>query len=206
MFKRVLHTAFRLQQRIPKAVAGGVGTSLGIALFAKKEQEKVDAEKPKNFDIIVRNVDELYDNYLIDNCYNILKKFENSTCSELLWRLARVTCEKGKLSKDPAEKKKYTFEAFGIIKRALESEPKAGSFGTHKWYAILLDYVGEIEGNKSRIEKSYEVKTHLERALQIFENDPTTWHILDCQMSHNLMGLFTEPAKKAKNSAKVRIC
>uniref|UniRef100_A0A8R1IDN9 Uncharacterized protein n=1 Tax=Caenorhabditis japonica TaxID=281687 RepID=A0A8R1IDN9_CAEJA len=75
MFKRVLHTAFRLQQRIPKsAVAGGVGTSLGIAPFARKEQEKVDAEKPKKFDIIVRNVDELYDNYLIDNCYNILKK------------------------------------------------------------------------------------------------------------------------------------
>lgn len=45
-------------------------------------------------------------------------------------------------------------------------------------YAIILDYVGEIEGNKSRSKKSYEVKTHLERALEINPLDATTWHIL----------------------------
>lgn len=45
-------------------------------------------------------------------------------------------------------------------------------------YAILLDYIGELEGNKSRITKSYEVRKHLERALEIYPNDPTTWHIL----------------------------
>ena len=45
-------------------------------------------------------------------------------------------------------------------------------------YAILLDYIGEIEGNKSRIAKASEVRKHLEGALEIFSNDPTTWHIL----------------------------
>ncbi|KAK6046367.1 hypothetical protein COOONC_16127 [Cooperia oncophora] len=70
------------------------------------------------------------------------------------------------------------YEAFAVVQKALEKEPKDGCFGAHKWYAILLDYIGEIEGNKSRLLKSYEVKEHLERALQICSSDATTWHIL----------------------------
>ncbi|EPB66205.1 hypothetical protein ANCCEY_14704 [Ancylostoma ceylanicum] len=71
------------------------------------------------------------------------------------------------------------YEAYALVQKAIEKEPKEGCFGAHKWYAILLDYIGEIEGNKSRIQKSYEVKEHLERALQICSSDATTWHILD---------------------------
>lgn len=45
-------------------------------------------------------------------------------------------------------------------------------------YAILLDYVGEIEGSKARLANSNTVKKHLERALEIDGKDATTWHIL----------------------------
>lgn len=45
-------------------------------------------------------------------------------------------------------------------------------------YAIILDYVGEQEGTKSRLLKSHEVKQHLEKALEINSLDATTWHIL----------------------------
>lgn len=130
------------------------------------------------------------------DCLNF--RFEKSECSELLWRLARVVCEKGKLSTDANQKKELILEAFEIIKKALAHEPKDGSFGTHKWYAILLDYVGEIEGNKSRIQKSYEVREHLEKALTIFENDPTTWHILGVwHFSFANMGYATRMVAKA---------
>ncbi|CAI2293076.1 unnamed protein product [Caenorhabditis sp. 36 PRJEB53466] len=208
MYRRAFTSAARLlsvsSKQIPKvAFVGSVGTSFGIAIFSKKEekavaQDQFKQEKPKNFDIIVRNADELYDNYLIDNCYNILKKFESSDCSELLWRLARVTCEQGKLSKDANQRKALILEAFEIVKKALAHEPKEGSFGAHKWYAILLDYVGEIEGNKSRIEKSFEVREHLEKALSIFEDDPTTWHILGLwHFSFANMGYATRMVAKA---------
>ncbi|VDL74345.1 unnamed protein product [Nippostrongylus brasiliensis] len=80
----------------------------------------------------------------------------SSDCSELLWRLARVLCEKAKLSRDKKERETLMYEAYAVIQKALEKEPKDGCFGAHKWYAILLDYIGEIEGNKSRIQKSYE--------------------------------------------------
>lgn len=90
MFKRVFNLRFisnfsrrpTSSPKLPKLIAITGGTSLGIAFFGKTEENKnldsgngqlIDG-KPKNFDLIVRNSDELYDNYLIDNCYNILKK------------------------------------------------------------------------------------------------------------------------------------
>ncbi|GMT27962.1 hypothetical protein PFISCL1PPCAC_19259 [Pristionchus fissidentatus] len=169
--------AVRAAKMSPRAfLVGAGGTSLAVSFFSAKE------EKPKppfpNYDIVIRETDTLYDNYLIDNAYNILRKYENSEYPELLWRLARVLCEKGKQSKNPADRKKYFLEAYAVVQRSLSCEPPEGSFGAHKWMAILLDYVGEIEGTKSRIAKSYEVRKHLERALEINGQDATTWHIL----------------------------
>lgn len=41
-----------------------------------------------------------------------------------------------------------------------------------------MNYVAEMEGTKAQIQKSPEVKMHLERALEINSMDATTWHIL----------------------------
>ncbi|KAF8366128.1 hypothetical protein PRIPAC_83957, partial [Pristionchus pacificus] len=169
--------AMRFMKISPRSFfVGAGGTSLAVSFFSAKE----DKTKPPfpNYDIVIRETDTLYDNYLIDNAYNILRKYETSEYPELLWRLARVLCEKGKQSKAPADRKKYFLESFTVIQRALSCEPPEGSFGAHKWMAIILDYVGEIEGTKSRIAKSYEVRKHLERALEINGRDATTWHIL----------------------------
>ncbi|CAI5437611.1 unnamed protein product [Caenorhabditis angaria] len=202
MFGRVFGNVLRITlARRTQIIAAG-GTSLGLSFFAASTTETngihQNNSKPRNFDLIVHDTDELYDNYLIDNCYNILRKFGSSDCSELLWRLARVVCEKSKLSKDPAEKKQLMLEAFEIVKKALANEPAEGCFGAHKWYGILLDYVGEIEGNKSRIEKAYEVREHLERALAIYDGDATTWHILGIwHFSFADMGYATRMVAKA---------
>ncbi|VDM78012.1 unnamed protein product [Strongylus vulgaris] len=164
-----------------RLLATGFSSSLAVSFFTSASQQPVagpDMSKPKNFDLIVQEADALYDSYLIDNAYSILRRFAKSDCSELLWRLARVVCEKAKLSHDKDQRKTLMYEALALVEKAIEKEPKDGCFGAHKWYAILLDYVGEIEGNKSRIQKSYMVKEHLERALQIRSNDATTWHIL----------------------------
>ncbi|CAI4221467.1 unnamed protein product [Auanema sp. JU1783] len=163
------------------ALGSGMST-IAVSLFAPSVSEKESlAEKPrrpKDLNLVLRETDALYDNYLIDNAYGLLARYKNSDCSELLWRLARVLCEKGKLSRDPAEKKKLMYEAYEVVQNALKHEPIEGCFGAHKWYAILLDYIGEIEGNKSRIEKSYLVREHLENAVKLYDKDATTWHIL----------------------------
>ncbi|EPB78734.1 hypothetical protein ANCCEY_02124 [Ancylostoma ceylanicum] len=207
IFFRIARDTLKLTPRLQqygkftrRVLATGLSSSLALSLFssAPQPEQAADTSRPKNFDIIVRETDALYDSYLIDNAYNILKKFAGSDCSELLWRLARVVCEKAKLSKDESERKRLMYEAYALVQKAIEKEPKEGCFGAHKWYAILLDYIGEIEGNKSRIQKSYEVKEHLERALQICSSDATTWHILGIwHFSFADMGYATRLVAKA---------
>uniref|UniRef100_A0A0K0DUM6 Regulator of microtubule dynamics protein 1 n=1 Tax=Strongyloides stercoralis TaxID=6248 RepID=A0A0K0DUM6_STRER len=173
-----------------KKVAIGTGTTgslLGLSFWGSSKSDEEHSrfsaipskdKEAHNVDLIIHETDALYNNYLIDNAYAILRKHSHSTNSELLWRLARVLCEKGKLSKDVGERKEFFTQAYNVCKKALDNEPIEGSSGTHKWMGIILDYVGEIEGSKSRIKKSYEVKEHLSRALELNPLDATTWYIL----------------------------
>jgi len=69
-------------------------------------------------------------------------------------------------------------EALEIAEKALQFETSSGSFGAHKWYAIIQNYVSVHEGTKEQLLKAPEIKKHLERALEINSMDPTTWHIL----------------------------
>lgn len=50
-------------------------------------------------------------------------------------------------------------------------------------YAIIIDYVGEIEGINARLLRANEVRKHLEQSLAIDDSDPTTWHILGIEIS-----------------------
>ncbi|TKR93148.1 hypothetical protein L596_007654 [Steinernema carpocapsae] len=168
-------------RRILTGTAGGGSCLLSLSLFGSSSTGSYEVPKRDqvpNLDLIIKETDALYNNYLIDNAYAILRKHVSGQCTELLWRLARVICEKSKLTKDKKEKEALMMEALAIVEKALKHEGPEGSFGAHKWYAIILDYVGEIEGTKSRIKRSYDVKEHLEKALEINGSDATTWHIL----------------------------
>ncbi|KJH45021.1 hypothetical protein DICVIV_08947 [Dictyocaulus viviparus] len=201
MFEKKKHFQKRYVSTAKRLITGGFSLSVALPFFSSTQPVKItedDTSKPKNFDIIVREADALYDNYLIENAYIILKKWESSVCSELLWRLARVLCEKAKLSEDKKKKTSLMYEAFAVVQKAIENEPKDGCFGAHKWYAILLNYIAEMEGSKSRLQKSREVKEHLERALQICPGDATTWHILGVwHFSFADMGYTTRLVAKA---------
>jgi tetratricopeptide (TPR) repeat protein len=161
---------------------GGSATSIAFSLFgAAKEQTKSDdSTTPKDYGIIsaLREADSFYDKYMIDNAYSVLRKYRTRDDPEILWRLARVICEQAKQCKNAEEKKRLFYESLEMAEKALKSAGAQGSFAAHKWYAIILDYVGAQEGTKSRIQKSYDVKSHLERALELNPRDATTWHIL----------------------------
>jgi hypothetical protein len=60
-------------------------------------------------------------------------RYATSEDSEVLWRLARVVCEKAKLCKDDNERKRLFFEAFSLVEKALKCQPPTGSFGANKW-------------------------------------------------------------------------
>jgi len=154
----------------------GGTTTFALSLFGGGDKPKPGSEP--SIELVIREADAFYDNYMIDNCWAVLRRFERTTNAELLWRLARVLAEKAKITKDKEERKTLFYEALEYAEKALSNEPVAGSFGAHKWYAIIINYVGELEGTKAHIKRSYDMKVHLERALEINPLDATTWHIL----------------------------
>lgn len=176
--KCVHRSLFLSSSRILFAAVGPTSIAFTFLGGSKKEEKSRSPADVRNLDLIIRETDILYANYMIDNAYNILYRHINGKCSELLWRLARVLCEKGKLSKDKNERKRLMYEALDVIQKALENEAETGCFGAHKWYAIILNYISEYEGSKERLRKCYEVRRHLEKALDIDGSDATTWHIL----------------------------
>jgi len=167
-----------VMMKIPRRqiIYTGGATSFAASLFSTS----ADLKKNDQLETMtkVREADSYYNMYMIENAYGILRRFRKSNDPELLWRLARVICEQGKMCKNPEEKARLYEEALEIAKKALDNAGESGCFGAHKWYAIILDYASEAKGTKARLVNSYEVKVHLERALEINPLDPTTWMIL----------------------------
>lgn len=54
-------------------------------------------------------------------------------------------------------------------------------FAIHKWYAILLDAKSNLDGMKERIQQLENVKKHMEKAIELNQNDPTSRYILGMQ-------------------------
>jgi len=63
-----------------------------------------------------------------------MKQFVDSTEAEVLWRLARATCDKAKSTSDKAARKDLMYDAFKAAEHAL----KVGdtNFACHKVYSL----------------------------------------------------------------------
>merc|ERR1711862_1016999 len=105
---------------------------------------------------LLAEADTLYAEHNVDALYDLLVEKKDSNNADVLWRLARAACDKGKsLGKEP-DRRKFINEAFEYIKKALTITEENSA--VHKWYGILLDYVGEYEGTKERMTNSPAVK------------------------------------------------
>jgi len=69
----------------------------------------------------------------VDELYTYMKQFVDSTEAELLWRLARATCDKAKSTADKTVKKALMYDAFKAADLAL----KLGNsnFACHKVFS-----------------------------------------------------------------------
>ena len=90
-------------------------------------------------ELLLEEADALYAQDETDKLYDLLRAHKASNNADILWRLARAACDKGKhAGKDP-EKKNFMFEAFEYIKRAKEANDdnfavhKVGEIGTFVW-------------------------------------------------------------------------
>ncbi|KRY18475.1 Regulator of microtubule dynamics protein 1 [Trichinella nativa] len=166
-FSRFYTSQFAFKVKLPVAL-------LAMSFF-KPASETDEEEEWLNASI--KRADRMYDSYMIDELYEYLRKAtERKRHAELMWRLARVTCEKGKLCRNYEERVIFFAEAMEYINEALKTDSEISA--VHKWYAILLDYNGSGASTEVRVENAKEMKNHLDRALELNPLDATSWYIL----------------------------
>lgn len=93
----------------------------------------------------------------------------------MLWRKGRALQKLSK-SADKKVKEEYIRKAYDFLEKALSLDDQ--NFAIHKWYAILLDCRGELDGIKARVSQLDKVKHHMVRATELNPQDPTSWYIL----------------------------
>lgn len=79
-------------------------------------------------------------------------------------------------TKDAAERKKLGFQSLFYSKKALEADD--GSADAHLSVAISTGKLAEFMGNREKIEKSREIKTHADRALELDPKSDYAHHML----------------------------
>jgi len=137
---------------------------------------KALSKEDKSAQNIIIEADNLYDDASFEQLYSILNSHRASGNPEILWRLARSMFEKSRSVKDDKEKFLCLENALGIVDDALEINEQC--WAAHKWKAILLDYVWRHKSTKERIIHSFEVKKHMERAIELCPEDGTNHYIL----------------------------
>lgn len=176
-FQRLVKALTILKKR--PYLAGALFTPLTIHALSMTSENKDTATpdiKILNLEEIFEKADQLHTAYETCKLYELLKPYENCENDELLWRLSRAAYDKAKREHNKEMRKTYMYESFGYAKRALTLNES--NYACHKWYAILLDEVGQYEGMKTRISNAYLIKEHLLKAVDLNSNDATCWHSL----------------------------
>ncbi|XP_031624100.1 regulator of microtubule dynamics protein 1-like [Contarinia nasturtii] len=135
---------------------------------------KVTMAEETDIQHLLQNADQLFDENQYQDAIDLLRKYPNQSDANILWREARALFKLGGTNK--AKKEESIREGFDLIVKALELDEK--NFAVHKWYAVLLDAKNELDGVKARVAQLENVKKHMERAVELNPEDPTSWHLL----------------------------
>jgi tetratricopeptide (TPR) repeat protein len=96
---------------------------------------------------------------------------------EILWRIARGYFDFADQDPDNEEVQKANiYPGFEYAKRTVELD-NTNAKG-HKWYAILIGRIGEVEGTKQKIINSYEVRDHTLKAIELDPKDDGNYHVM----------------------------
>ncbi|XP_035205402.1 regulator of microtubule dynamics protein 1-like isoform X1 [Stegodyphus dumicola] len=125
---------------------------------------------------LIIEADAFYDEAKYEKLYNLLAPHHESDDPEILWRLARAVFEKCRDIKEDKQKLVYLEDALALVDKALEINESC--WAAHKWKAILLDYVWRYKSTKNRIVHSFDVRKHMERAIQLNPEDSTSYYLL----------------------------
>ncbi|XP_055837209.1 regulator of microtubule dynamics protein 1-like isoform X2 [Episyrphus balteatus] len=125
---------------------------------------------------VLQNADQLFDENHFQEVVDVLDKYKDQNLPEIQWRKARATFSVSKATKDKSEKEKLIKNAHELIKTAVAADP--GNFAAHKWMAIIMDAAAELQGIKARILELDNIKFHMNEAVRLNPEDPTSWHMI----------------------------
>lgn len=120
--------------------------------------------------------DQLFEDCKYQETFDLLRKFEETADADVLWRMGRALFKVASESSDSSKKSELIREAFKYASQSLERDDQ--NFAVHKWYAILLDSKSGLDGIKERVNQLENVKKHMQRAIELNPQDPTSRYIL----------------------------
>lgn len=128
-------------------------------------------------DLVIFQADKLFDDNDFSTLLKYLEDFEDCGEPEIIWRFSRACYKVATLSyTDIDTAKMLSYKAYELSKRATLLQPD--NFASHKWAGITLSHIGSYESLTNKILQAYEVKDYFDKAISLFPNDPTSWHLL----------------------------
>ncbi|KAF7637317.1 TPR_REGION domain-containing protein [Meloidogyne graminicola] len=121
---------------------------------------------------------------LLDDASDILQRVENVNNCEIFWRLGRVFVEQANLLPNKAieERKELLEKAIIRLNKALQLETSQGLAGAHKWYAIALIRLKQVDKDNKHLKNAdKEIIKHLETAVKLDSKDAFSYHFLGVQ-------------------------
>ncbi|KAK2169645.1 hypothetical protein LSH36_8g08046 [Paralvinella palmiformis] len=132
---------------------------------------------------LFREVDSLLDGDDDDKqrAFDLLKAEEESLRiqPEYLWRMAKAAFSLSQIEGakgDEEEKKRFIYMSKDFAVRSLQFNGRNSN--AHKWCAITLGSVGDYEGTQTKILNGFKFKEHIEKAIEIAPNDPSSLHLM----------------------------
>ncbi|CAK5072929.1 unnamed protein product [Meloidogyne enterolobii] len=124
------------------------------------------------------------DSAIIEDAVDILQRVENVNNCEISWRLGRAFVEKANLLAYKAieDRKELLEKAIVHLNKALQLESSKGVAGVHKWYAIALILLKQVDKDNKHVKKAgKEIINHLETAVKLDPKDAFSNHFLGVQ-------------------------
>lgn len=128
-----------------------------------------------DFKAQLENADQLFDDNKFQETVDFLKTLDQED-AEVLWRSGRALFKASGTETNSTKKSEMIREAFKLISDSLAK--KEDNFAVHKWFAILLDAKSNLDGIKERVTQLETVKKHMQRAIELNPEDPTSRYIL----------------------------
>jgi tetratricopeptide (TPR) repeat protein len=122
--------------------------------------------------------DEAYAKFDNEGALNFYKQaFEADTSNyEAAWKLSRAYVDVGEGLPDKDERKVYYLDADKYASKAVEID-SLGAEG-HLWRSISLGRVALDAGAKERVRMSKEIKSEVDKAIELDPTDDIAWHVL----------------------------